>query len=94
MWVWQKWTNSGCLKQLRLQDATDPTESFIFKLSKSKGLEYFKTIIIVSSEQDQYPSQCKMHLCTRYAPFYSARIEVPKDADTKYSNLQNKTFLT
>jgi hypothetical protein len=82
MWIWQKWTSSAALKQLRLQDAADPQATYLYKLSQEKVLEYFKTIILASSEQDLY------------APFHSARIETPKEANnTKYGKLLIYSFL-
>lgn len=83
MWVWQKWSNSSCLLQLRLMDNPDPTKTYLYSLSQKKGnpllfkflindrlppgLEHFQNILLVSSEQDLY------------VPFHSARIEVCKD---------------
>eukprot|EP00026_Physarum_polycephalum_P001066 Phypoly_transcript_01067.p1 GENE.Phypoly_transcript_01067~~Phypoly_transcript_01067.p1 ORF type:complete len:1167 (+),score=163.07 Phypoly_transcript_01067:204-3704(+) len=69
MWVWQKWSNSACLLQLRLMDHPDPTKTYLYKLSQKKGLEYFQNILLVSSEQDLY------------VPFHSARIELCREAD-------------
>eukprot|EP00747_Dinoflagellata_sp_TGD_P165622 gnl/TRDRNA2_/TRDRNA2_187147_c0_seq1.p1 gnl/TRDRNA2_/TRDRNA2_187147_c0~~gnl/TRDRNA2_/TRDRNA2_187147_c0_seq1.p1 ORF type:complete len:756 (+),score=128.22 gnl/TRDRNA2_/TRDRNA2_187147_c0_seq1:72-2339(+) len=64
LWVLKKWRKSQCLEQLSMTDCTDQKESFMYKLSKTKGLEYFKSVILVSSWQDSY------------APFESARIEI------------------
>merc|ERR1711957_702545 len=50
-------------------DASDPKETFLYKLSKTKGLEFFQSIILVSSHQDQY------------APFESARVEMSSSWD-------------
>lgn len=68
MWVWQKWSNSSCLLQLRLLDDPDLTKTYLYKLSQKKGLEHFQNILLVSSEQDLY------------VPFHSARIEICKEA--------------
>ena len=54
--------DSECLKQLSMTDHENPEETFLFKLSKMGGLEYFKHIFLFSSKQDSY------------APFESARI--------------------
>ena len=40
MWIWQKWTNSQCLKQIRLLDHADPYKTFLYKLSLEKGTNY------------------------------------------------------
>jgi len=69
MWLWQKCTSSPSLKQVRFQDAPDLSETFVFQLSKTKGLENFRHVILVSAEQDLY------------VPFHSARIELPRVAD-------------
>lgn len=63
-WVLKKWRKSTCLEQLSMSDHSDPKETFLYKLSKTKGLEYFQGIVLVSSYQDQY------------APFESARVEI------------------
>lgn len=72
-WVLKKWRKSTCLEQLAMTDNADPRECFLYKLSKTKGMEFFKGIVLVSCYQDQY------------APFESARIEIPsaweKDKD-------------
>lgn len=72
-WVLKKWRKSTCLEQLAMTDHADPRECFLYKLSKTKGMEFFKGIVLVSCYQDQY------------APFESARIEIPsaweKDKD-------------
>ncbi|CAB4027272.1 FAM135B-like isoform X1 [Paramuricea clavata] len=66
MWLLQKWKKSDSLLQLSLNDSTDMRDTFIYKLSKKKGLEYFTNVLLVSSVQDHY------------APFHSSRIELPK----------------
>ncbi|CAG9333136.1 unnamed protein product [Blepharisma stoltei] len=53
------------LKQLCLQDYHIQEGTFIYQLSLSEGLEWFKYVVLISSAQDEY------------APFESARIEVP-----------------
>eukprot|EP00347_Sterkiella_histriomuscorum_P005091 403357933 len=68
LWVLKKWRKSQCLAQLSMSDHKDLESTTIFELSKQKGLEWFKHIILVSSFQDQY------------APFDSARIQICSDA--------------
>jgi len=79
MWVWQKWSNSACLLQLRLIDNPDPTKTYLYRLSQKKGLEYFQNILLVSSEQDLY------------VPFHSARIEVCQGALNEGKREDKKT---
>ena len=64
MWVLKTWKKSTCLQQLRMTDDSDLENCFLYKLSKERGLEHFKNIILISSYQDMY------------APFDSARIQI------------------
>lgn len=64
MWLLKTWRKSICLTQLRMSDNSDLEKTFMFKLSETKGLEWFKNVILVSSYQDSY------------APFDSARIQI------------------
>ncbi|XP_046857546.1 protein FAM135A-like isoform X2 [Xenia sp. Carnegie-2017] len=66
MWLLQKWKKSDSLLQLSLNDSADMRDTYIYKLSKKKGLEYFTNVLLVSSVQDHY------------VPFHSSRIELPK----------------
>ncbi|KAM4042401.1 protein FAM135A isoform 5-T5 [Anomaloglossus baeobatrachus] len=68
LWFMQKWKKSGSLLQLTCRDHSDPRQTFLYKLSKKPGLEYFRNVILVSSLQD------------RYVPYHSARIEMCKTA--------------
>ncbi|XP_028399377.1 protein FAM135B-like isoform X3 [Dendronephthya gigantea] len=70
MWLLQKWKKSESLLQLSLNDSTDMRDTYIYKLSKKKGLEYFTNVLLVSSVQDHY------------VPFHSSRIELPKSLRT------------
>jgi len=47
-----------------MTDHSDPKETFLYKLSKSRGLEFFQNVLLVSCYDDQY------------GPFMSARAEV------------------
>ncbi|XP_074010264.1 protein FAM135A isoform X3 [Numenius arquata] len=68
LWFMQKWKKSGSLLQLTCRDHSDPRQTFLYKLSKKAGLQYFKNIVLVGSLQD------------RYVPYHSARIEMCKTA--------------
>jgi len=62
--VLQSWRGSQCLTQLSMADHPDPRETFLYKLSKAPGFEYFQNVVLVSCASDQY------------SPFDSARVEV------------------
>ncbi|KAJ8248169.1 hypothetical protein GJAV_G00239100 [Gymnothorax javanicus] len=68
LWFMQKWKKSGSLLQLTCRDHADPRQTFLYQLSQSAGLQYFKNVVLVSSLQD------------RYVPYHSARIEMCKPA--------------
>ncbi|KAH0622075.1 hypothetical protein JD844_024028 [Phrynosoma platyrhinos] len=68
LWFMQKWKKSGSLLQLTCRDHSDPRQTFLYKLSRKAGLEYFQNIVLVGSLQD------------RYVPYHSARIEMCKTA--------------
>ncbi|XP_077585845.1 protein FAM135A isoform X2 [Stigmatopora nigra] len=68
LWFMQKWKKSGSLLQLTCRDHSDPRQTFLYKLSKKSGLEFFKNVVLVGSLQD------------RYVPYHSARIEMCKTA--------------
>jgi len=73
LWVAKKLKKSKCLEQLSMTDAADPGSCFLSRMSELPGLEHFQHVVLVSSYQDQY------------APFESARIEMPRvaEADSK-----------
>jgi len=48
------WRKIKCIQQLSMSEVSDPKESFLYKLSKTKGLEQFKWICLLSSKQDNY----------------------------------------
>ena len=50
-------------------DAKDPTESYIYKLSKERGFEHFRYVVLVASHQDAY------------VPMHSAQIMIPRPAE-------------
>lgn len=66
LWVIRMFNKSGCLDQLSLSDHKNPRHTYMYKLAKRKGLEYFKSILLVSSMED------------KYTPYHSARIEIPE----------------
>eukprot|EP01105_Mastigella_eilhardi_P010228 TRINITY_DN2395_c1_g1_i2.p1 TRINITY_DN2395_c1_g1~~TRINITY_DN2395_c1_g1_i2.p1 ORF type:complete len:306 (+),score=74.41 TRINITY_DN2395_c1_g1_i2:400-1317(+) len=74
MWLWQKWTKSQCLRQLRMRDAKDPFQTYLYGLSTQQVLAGFRHVVLLYSEQDQY------------VPTHSACVEVCPAAarDPKY----------
>ncbi|XP_047671690.1 protein FAM135A isoform X2 [Tachysurus fulvidraco] len=68
LWFMQKWKKSGSLLQLTCRDHSDPRQTFLYKLSKKDGLQFFRNVVLVGSLQD------------RYVPYHSARIEMCKTA--------------
>ena len=76
MWFMKNWKKSIALNQLSMSDSKNIEQTVIFQLSKAKGPEWFKHMVLLSSFQDQY------------APFDSARIQICSDAarDAKRGN--------
>ncbi|XP_076866845.1 protein FAM135A isoform X2 [Brachyhypopomus gauderio] len=68
LWFMQKWKKSGSLLQLTCRDHSDPRQTFLYKLSKKAGLQFFRNVVLVGSLQD------------RYVPYHSARVEMCKTA--------------
>ena len=68
MWVYQRWTKSTALRQLNLRDSPSPKSGFVSSLAHQDTLAKFKQVILIASGQD------------RYAPFYSARIQIAPGA--------------
>jgi hypothetical protein len=62
MWLLKNWKKSICLQQLSMSDNPDKKKTYLYKLSKARGLSSFKHVILCSSHQDNY------------APYDSARI--------------------
>ena len=59
--VAQFWFKAHCLKQLRLADAENIEDTFLYELSETEGLEFFKYVCFFSSTQDYF------------VPYYSSR---------------------
>lgn len=54
MWVLKRWKKSKCLQQLSMTDSDQKNDTYLYKLSKIKGLNWFKQVIFCSSYQDNY----------------------------------------
>ena len=68
MWLMNKWKKSTSLSQLRMADARNLEDCYLYKLSQVEGLGWFKHMILISSFQDQY------------GPFDSARMQICREA--------------
>jgi len=63
-WMFKKWRKSTFLQQVSMTDHENPRETFLYKLSKAKGFEFFQNIVLASCYEDQY------------GPIQSARAEI------------------
>ena len=54
IWLYQKWTQSSSLQQLRVEDASDPRDTFLYRLARDDLLHEFQNIVLVASPQDVY----------------------------------------
>jgi len=68
LWLYEKWKKAASLKQLALRDASQVSDTSIFKMASSCPLSIFKRVLLVSAAGDRYVSP------------HSARIESPKSA--------------
>ena len=56
VWLYQKWTQSVSLQQLRMDDNSNPKGSFLYSLSTDEGLSKFENVYLVGSSQDLFVS--------------------------------------
>ena len=68
VWGLRKWKHAQCLTELSLKDAKEPSNTFLYRLSKGDALSRFTNVILVSSAED------------RYVPHHSARIQLCPEA--------------
>lgn len=68
LWVLKRMRKSLCLQQLSMSDAERIEDTFLFRLSKQVGMNWFKNIMFVASGQDHY------------VPFESARVQRCEEA--------------
>mmetsp|Transcript_20651 Transcript_20651/g.22996 ORF Transcript_20651/g.22996 Transcript_20651/m.22996 type:complete len:134 (+) Transcript_20651:523-924(+) len=54
LWAFQAWKKQKSIEQLSMKDESDIEDTFMFKLSKFKGMKWFKHIMLFSSIQDGY----------------------------------------
>lgn len=67
LWFMKQFSEKQWLQQLNFEDSNEIEETFMYKLSKSEGLSWFKNVYFWASSQDTY------------CPFGSARIQVFND---------------
>lgn len=58
LYLLTKWKKCLLLEQLALRDAPELKDTYLAKLCKTRGLEHFQWVALVSSQQDNY-SPCK-----------------------------------
>jgi hypothetical protein len=68
MWGLRRWKGAQCLTELSLKDAKQPTETLLYRLSKTSVLGHFRNVLFVSSVED------------RYVPHHSARVQLTDEA--------------
>lgn len=56
LWVLRKWKPIVSLDQLSMEEAKNPRKTFLYKLSKTGTLKYFRKLIFFSSFEDSYVS--------------------------------------
>lgn len=66
MWYLQRFENTASLKQMMLADNQDVRKTYLYRLSKDKGLAHFKNILLVGSADDYI------------VPIHSAHIKLAK----------------
>lgn len=67
IWLLKKIKKSLALLQLTMTDKNSFEECFLYKLAKMPGLNWFKNVVLFSSQQDQY------------SPYDSARMEISRE---------------
>ena len=50
----QKWKKSESLLQLTMKDSSEVKKTYLFKLSREPGFEYFRNVLLCGSSQDHY----------------------------------------
>jgi hypothetical protein len=79
LWAFQTWKKTTSIQQLSMSDAKDIKDTFMYKISKFKGMKWFKHIMLFSSVQDGYVT------------FDSARIQIFKNT-TLYDPIKQGSY--
>lgn len=53
---------STLLEELQLTDSSDGSDAYMYKLSRDKGLEHFRFVVLVASRQDSYVPVHSAHI--------------------------------
>jgi len=69
MWALQRLHHSTFMNELQLLDDKDMTKTFMYELSKQKGFELFRYVVLVGSCQDSY------------VPMHTAQSTIPRPAE-------------
>ena len=56
IWIVDKFLANQTLKEIFQSDSHESDKTFLYKLSQDKSIKWFKTFIVVGSEQDSYGS--------------------------------------
>jgi predicted alpha/beta hydrolase family esterase len=65
LWIYKRWNNSMALTQLQMLDSANANETALYRLSRSPGLDLFKTVLLFASEQDKYaPNHSALAIAT------------------------------
>lgn len=81
IWAMQKWKKYQSIDQLSMADAKDIRDTFMYKISKFKGLKWFKHIVLFSSVQDGYVT------------FDSARMQIFKNTSVYNEKKQGSAYI-
>ena len=81
IWAMQKWKKFTSIDQLSMNDAKDIRETFMYRISKYKGLSWFKHVVLFSSVQDGYVT------------FDSARMQIFKNTSVYDPNKQGSAYI-
>jgi hypothetical protein len=68
MWLYQKWTQSVSIQQLRVMDSPDQRNSFLYSLAMDDKMSCFENIFLIGSEQDVYAPAASALLHTNVPP--------------------------
>ena len=69
LWAFQTWKKQKSIEQLSMKDAANIEDTFMYQLSKFKGIKWFKHVMLFSSIQDGYVT------------FDSSRIQIFKNTN-------------
>lgn len=81
LWVINSWKKCQSILQLTMADAERAEDSFIYRLSSNKGLEWFKKVTFIGSHQDLY------------VPYYSARVQKHEQCILDEKNKMQKALI-